>query len=290
MSSWKGKTKGSLLGHKIFVFFLKYFGIRFSYFILRFVAFYFFLFSRESSRNSFFYFNKIHKYQWIKSMLKIYTNYYIFGQTILDKVALMAGFTKSFTYVFDGEHYLTDMVKNKTGGILISGHVGNWEIAGHLLKRLQTTINIVMYDGEYQKIKEYLGAVTGQRKVNVIPVKDDFSHIFLIGNALRNKEIICMHADRFVSGSKVINKNFLGENADFPVGPFTLATRFRVPVSFVFAMKEGATHYHLSATPSVIYDGDENTLAADYIRELEIKVRKYPEQWFNYFEFWKKTG
>jgi predicted LPLAT superfamily acyltransferase len=185
-------------------------------------------------------------------------------------VAVTAGFTKDFTYHFDGEKYLREMVDNQTGGILISAHVGNWEIAGHLLKRLKTKINVVMYDGEYQRIKHYLQHVMGQQMVNVIPVKDDFSHIFLMGNALRNKEIICMHADRFMEGSKVISRNFMGEEAPFPAGPFAIATRFQVPVSFVFAMKESDSHYHLSATPGKIYDGNENALIADYLQELEI--------------------
>src|SRR3954468_1980138 len=113
--SWKGKTQGSLLGHKIFVFFLKNFGIRFSYFILRFVALYYFIFSRESSKYSLYYFNKIHKYRLAKSYMKIYQNYYIFGQTILDKIAVRAGFAREFTYDFEGEEHLTGMVKNKTG-------------------------------------------------------------------------------------------------------------------------------------------------------------------------------
>lgn len=225
-----------------------------------------------------------------KSYLKMYQNYYQFGQSILDKVAVMAGFTKSLSYEFDGEHYLTEMVTNKSGGILLSAHIGNWEIAGHLLKRLNTTINIVMYDGEYQKLKDYLSDVIGQRKVNIIPVRDDISHIFHIGKALRNKEIICMHADRFIQGNKVITGNFMGEAADFPLGPFTIATHLKVPVSFVFAMKEKATHYHLSATPPKVYDGKEPEVLKDYIAILEKKIKQYPEQWYNYYRFWGKAA
>jgi hypothetical protein len=37
-------------------------------------------------------------------------------------------------------------------------------IAGHLLKRLGTKINIVIFDGEYQQIKEYLDKVTGRKE------------------------------------------------------------------------------------------------------------------------------
>ncbi len=290
MSSWKGKTRGGLLGHQLFVFFLKYTGIKFSYFILRFVAFYFLLFSRESNRYSRYYYRIILHYNPVKSILSMYRNYYIFGQTILDKVALMAGFTKSFTCDFNGEHHLAAMVENQTGGILISAHVGNWEIAGHLLQRLKTTINIVMYDGEYQQIKTYLGDVMGERKVKIIPVKNDISHIILIGNALRNKEIICMHADRFVAGSKVISTTFMGEEAPFPAGPFTIATRFQVPVSFVFAMKESTLHYQLSATAGRIYHTDEKAALQDYIHALEKQLKKYPDQWFNYYRFWNNAA
>ena len=68
----------------------------------------------------------------------------------------MSGIPNRFTFNFDGEENLRKMVELGKGGLLLSAHIGNWEIAGHLLKRLNTKINIVMFDGEVQQIKAYL--------------------------------------------------------------------------------------------------------------------------------------
>ena len=48
MSSWEGKTRGGVLGYKIFVWTLKNLGISFAYLLLRFVVFYFVFASGKS--------------------------------------------------------------------------------------------------------------------------------------------------------------------------------------------------------------------------------------------------
>ena len=176
--------------------------------------------------------------------------------------------------------------------MLLSAHIGNWEIAGYLLKRLNTRINIVMFDGEHQKIKEYLNSVTGKTTANIIVIKNDLSHIFEIDAALKKNELVCMHADRFVEGNKTIEGNFLGSPAKFPLGPFLLAAKFKVPVAFVFALKETTLHYHFFSTEAKdysAYDKDEiiSQMLCGFIKEMEDKVRAYPEQWFNYYDFWQ---
>jgi predicted LPLAT superfamily acyltransferase len=87
---------------------------------------------------------------------KIYKNYYHLGQSIIDKMVVMAGIKNNLTFNFDGEDNLRAIAGLQKGGMLLSAHIGNWDIAGHLLKRLNTRIHIVIFDGEYKKIKEYL--------------------------------------------------------------------------------------------------------------------------------------
>ena len=86
-----------------------------------------------------------------------------------------------------------------------------------------------------------------EKKINIIAIKQDLSHIFLINNAIRNKELICFHGDRFMDGTKPLTCDFLGEQAHFPHGPFYMATKFKYPYSFVYCMKERGLHYHLFA-------------------------------------------
>jgi predicted LPLAT superfamily acyltransferase len=223
----------------------------------------------------------------------IYRNYYVFGQTLLDKIIVMGGMDNQFTYHFDGEENLRHIVAKGKGGILLSAHVGNWEAAGHLLNRLNAKINVVMFDGEDQQIKQYLHEVTGGRNFKVIVIKNDLSHVYAIGDALAKNELICLHADRFLEGNKTVSRNLLGADALFPLGPFALANGYNVPVSIVFAFKERTTHYHFYGSQPLIRLADEdqnafrNRLITSFVGELEQKIRMYPAQWFNYYDFWK---
>jgi predicted LPLAT superfamily acyltransferase len=291
MSLWEGKSKGTAFGYQIFVWILKKFGVLPAYFLLRFVAFYFFITSIKANKQIVSLYRRKLGYSWFSAVRMLYKNAYLLGQSIIDKVVVMSGIKNAFTYEFDGEENLREITSLKKGGILLSAHIGNWDIAGHLLKRLETRINIVMFDGEHEKIKEYLDNITGEKSVNLILIKEDLSHIYEISEAFKNNELVCMHADRFLEGNKTITANFLGEKARFPIGPFVLAATFKVPVSFVFAVKESNLHYHLFASKIKSYNQPQKSaliaeLLEDYKNEMEVKVKKYPEQWFNYYNFW----
>jgi predicted LPLAT superfamily acyltransferase len=292
MPEWQGKSKGQPWGYRIFVSILNRWGVLPAYLLLRFVAFYYFLFSYRSSKHVLTYFRQKLGYGLGKSLTGLYRNYYLLGQSIIDKVVVMSGIPNKFSFDFDGEDHLREIVALQKGGLLLSAHLGNWEIAGHLLKRLDTRINIVMFDGEHRQIKEYIAAVTGKRNVNVILIKNDLSHIYAISDAFRNNELVCMHADRFIEGNKTLTSEFLGETARFPMGPFVLAAKFKVPVSFVFAMKETPLHYHFFASKIKDYahlskDTLMQEMLNDFVGEMESMVKKYPEQWYNYYNFWQ---
>jgi predicted LPLAT superfamily acyltransferase len=292
MSAWQGKSKGTPLGYRIFVWVLKIFGVLPAYFLLRFVALYYFFFSYKASRQIYLLYHRKLGYSRFSSFAKLYKNYYLLGQSIIDKVVVMSGIKNNFSFDFDGEENLRKITTLKKGGILLSAHIGNWDVAGHLFTRLETPINIVLYDGEHEQIKQYLEGVTGKRNMNVILIKNDLSHIYAISEAFGKNELVCMHADRFLPGNKTLAADFLGEKARFPIGPFLLASKFKVPVSFVFAVKENKLHYHLFASGIKDYSLFQKELVMqemlnDYAAEMEKKLKQYPEQWFNYYNFWE---
>ena len=293
MSAWHGKSKGTPLGYRIFVWVLKSFGVLPAYFLLRFVALYYFFFSFKASRQIYGLYRYKLGYGWFSSIVKIYKNYFLLGQGIIDKVVIMSGIKNNFSFHCDGVENLRKIAAMKKGGILLSAHIGNWDVAGHLFKGLETAINIVLYDGEDEQIKKYLEGVTGKRSVNIIVIKKDLSHIYAISDALNKNELVCMHADRFLEGNKTITTDFLGEPARFPIGPFVLASTFKVPVSFVFAVKENKLHYHLFASEikdysTIARNERVQQMLMDYTAEMENKVKQYPEQWFNYYNFWEQ--
>jgi predicted LPLAT superfamily acyltransferase len=296
MPEWQGKSRGNKLGYKIFIVVCRSVGLKPAYLLLRFVALYYFLFSWKSSIPIYRYFRQRLHYGRLKTLVNVYRNYYRFGQTLLDKIVVSAGIAKPFTYHFDGEENLQEFGRIGKGGILLSAHVGNWEVAGNFLQRLNTRVNVVMFDGEHQQIKQYLDEVTGGKKFAIIVIREDMSHVYAIAEALQRKEVICIHADRFLKGNKTRSCFFLGEDALFPLGPFQLAAGFAVPVAITFAFKETASHYHFfGGRPMERMEDESKAMFSDrllntFVKELEAKLKMYPEQWFNYYDFWKKDN
>ncbi len=293
MSKWTGKSKGSPLGYRIFIALIKV-DVRLAYFLLKPVSFFYLIFSNKKSI-TYFYKERL-KYGTLKTLVSIYKNYVFLGKVLIDKIAILSGQKDQYTFNFDGEEYLHQMVEDKKGGLLLGAHMGNWEVAGELLERVDSVINILMVEAEHQKLKDVLKEAIGDKKVNIIPIKDDMSHIFSVIEAFKNKELVAMHGDRFVEGNQTIQIPFLGEMAQFPIGPMVLASKYSIPVTFVFSVKETNKHYHFFATEGKVYpkerkpalrDESIKVMLTDYVNQLQSKVEKYPLQWFNYHPFWE---
>ncbi|OXB02780.1 LpxL/LpxP family acyltransferase [Flavobacterium pectinovorum] len=290
MSQWDGKSKGTVLGYKIFVFLIQKAGVKSAYVLLYFVASYYFLFLKKSNRAISYYFKERLKYSNFKSKKMVFKSYYTFGQTIIDKISISAGMRNKFTYEFDGIEILKNLLAEKKGGVLISAHIGNFEIAEHFLGDIDIDfqINLVTTDLEHSAIKNYLESVTQKPTVKFIIIREDLSHIFEINAALANNELVCFTGDRYFEGTKSLSEKILGEEANFPAGPFLIASRLKVPVVFVYVMKEPNLHYHLYAREAVVKHRDEKALLKSYIESVESMLQKYPLQWFNYFDFWNQ--
>jgi predicted LPLAT superfamily acyltransferase len=225
MSTWEGTTRGGVTGYNIFIFLLKHCDLRVAYVVLRFVAFYFLFVSPKAFASIYRFYRRRLVYGPAKSLWYVYRNFYSLGQSLLDKIALLAGFEHEFTFDFEDEIHIRKLIEEGRGGILVGAHLGSWEISGQFLNRLKGTYNIVLLDSEHEKIKDLLATVEVKKTLRVIAIREDLSHIFEINNALLNKEFICIHGDRFMPGSKSVEGTLFGGKAKFPYGVFFLAVK-----------------------------------------------------------------
>lgn len=287
---WEGRSKGTTTGYKIFIWLLRRGGLKAAYALLHLVTPYYRLFAPSAIRPLKEFYHRL-GYNAAQTRKAINKNLIVFGQTLIDKIAILASIKMPLTFTHEGIEHLEQLVTDGKGGILISAHLGNWEVAGHLLQRVEAPINIVMYDGESDQIKAQMQQFDSQRSFHIITIKEDLSHIYELMAALNRNELICMHADRFRPGNRTLTHTFLGAPAQFPAGPFILASKLKAPVSFVFAFKESDFHYNFYATPIRTYEGRGTQgidfMINDYVAELEKGVHQYPAQWFNYYDFWK---
>lgn len=295
-NKWDGQSRAKVTGYKLFYVILETFGLSPAYFILRFVAFYYFLFSKPNVhiRN---YFMQVHGYSNLKARVAVYKNNFLLGQTILDKVAVMSGIKNAFKVIHVNGNMLNELTAIGKGGILVSAHIGNWEVAGQGLNRLGTAFNVLMYSNEKEEVKEYMDAKMKEKKINIIAINEETkSHIIELHKAFTNNELVVMHGDRYREGAKTLTADFFGRPAKFPAGPFVMAAKFGVPLCIVFAVKTDNHTYQFSTEEPIQVNrvrGEAELervceeLLQKYIVEVEKMVKAHPHQWFNYYDFWK---
>jgi len=288
-TKWQGKSKGTVLGYRIFVFLMKHLGIYAAYSLLVFVALYYFLTEWQSNRFMYYYFRRRLGYSAPKAFCSLYLSYFTFGQTIIDKIAILAGLEEKYTYTFDGVEHLKELLANRQSAILISAHIGNFEIAEPFFRKidLELQISTVIADMERSVIKDYIQSISQKKPSHqYIVIAEDMSHIFKINEALATNKIVCFTGDRYLQGTRVLKAPFLGAEASFPAGPFLIAAKKKVPVVFVYVMKEKHLHYHLYARIAHPATPDAAGLLSAYTDNMEQMLQRYPLQWFNYFDFW----
>ena len=292
-TGWKGRTRGGSFGYLFFIFLIKRLGVRVAYAFLSLVVLYFIPCAPKATRSTWWYARHILKYNRRKSACLLVRNYYRLGQILIDKVAIGCGREQQYNFSF-GEEYskFLDLLNQQQGVIMIGAHVGNWEIGASFFKDYGKKMNIVMFDAEYQKIKKILEENTDTKNYKVIPVNEgDLTALFKIKDALDRQEHVCFQGDRYVKGSPTLQAPFMGENARFPAGPYTLASRLGVPLILYFATREKGMRYvfHFRIADPVKRNKGikpEEELLRQYLSSLEAIVKKYPEQWFNYYHFW----
>lgn len=197
-TGWKGKTRGGSFGYLFFILLIKGLGVKAAYAFLCLVVVYFVPFAPKATRAIWKYARQRLGHSRFRSACFLLKNYYRLGQTLIDKVAVGAGMAKQYTFDFGAQYPgFLEVLNGNEGVVMIGAHVGNWEIGAPFFDDYGKKMNIVMFDAEYQKIKELLEKNTNGKNYKVIPVNEDnLTHIFRIRDVLANGEYVCFQGDR----------------------------------------------------------------------------------------------
>ena len=294
--NWDGKSYGTPLGYKIFIYSIRFLGLRFAYALLFFVSGYYYLFRRKS-RESTLQFRKIYE-KWGRSNKRKlgvffpFQRVFIFGKVLIDRVAVFFGI--KYHLVQQGTEHLEGFLES--GGIILGSHFGNWEAGLSILKEkkdVNTYVAMSVVQGDFlQKILEQ----QAKDFVSIIPLDQEHNSLLTIKNCLQENKIVAMHGDRYFGSMRTVECCFMGEKAHFPVGPYILAATLQKPISFVSVVKTKWNEYKLVCHPPFycVWDRkrkkDEQikSWVKEYISFTERMLAEYPEQWFNFYDFWAK--
>ena len=277
-NEWSGKTDGQPWMQRSLIAMFRVVPLWLPYGVMALVVPFYMIFNRKGYNAMYRFFRERMNYGRWKSFWKVYANHFRFGQIILDRFGVYAG--KKYRFITEGQELMDELETHPEGFVNLSSHVGNYEIAGYSLKPKSKRFNALVYAGETATVMENRQKMLSQNNMSMIPVKEDMSHLFLLNNAIDNGEIVSMPADRIFGSQKAVECQFFGEKARFPMGAFALASKKNVPMLAVFVMKESYKTYY------AFVRGIKN--AQDFADNLEEIVKRYPTQWFNYFDFWKQ--
>jgi predicted LPLAT superfamily acyltransferase/glycosyltransferase involved in cell wall biosynthesis len=294
-SNWTGRTRGGRLGNGFLKRVLKYGGIEHGYMCLMFVIPYFYLFAPRARRglNEYWKINEPGD-TWRQRQLRIFRHFYRFGQVLMDRVYQGFHKEKKFSTTHSGSENINGAVKEGQGLILLSAHMGAWDLAAALLPAngFSDQLHVVEFKSEgfsFQNVKSKMDP----SHVHSLDSAKSGDAIFEIHQALKSGRCIGLMGDRPMADRFELIP-FMGRIAPFDVTPFRMAAALRVPLLFTFGFKGVKQHYDFYARPARVYTYSPDlprevqlfNWAKEYAADVEHFIRMYPDEWFNFYPFW----
>ena len=186
-----------------------------------------------------------------------------------------------------GFEHIAAARKRGKGGLLITAHLGNWELGGILLALEGVPLTIVTLEEPASGLTEWRETYRRRFGIKTVSVgaTDPFSFVSII-SAMRRNEFVALLVDRPYGGSAV-PVHFCGAETSFSSAPTLLWQHTGAEVIPAFVLQKPGGRYVSLLAPPVPMDTDGAANAQRIATVFETIVRCNPEQWFNYVPIWK---
>ncbi len=190
------------------------------------------------------------------------------------------GFEVVISHLEGGEH-LQEAFRAARGVILVTGHVGNWELGGTFFGHRGAKVNVVTLSDGIRQIDAIRQGYRGQFSIHTILLDGSPFATLEMMAALKRGEMLAMLVDRWGKADGLPSR-FLGGVQHLPRGPFVLSRATGAPILPAFVVRDGATYRGIVEPPFVV-EADDLAPYADRVSEvLERIIRRYPDQWYNF--------
>ena len=177
------------------------------------------------------------------------------------------------------------------GVVLLTAHLGNWEVGGLMLAEVKQPIHVVLVPDLFAGVERVRRRMHARAGVTEIPVDRTFVSTLAVLRALDRNGIVAMQGDRDFDNTG-IPVPFFGREAYFPRGPIRVAMATGAVVLPAFIVSVPGGRYRVIIEEPILIDaaGDRDAALrrniARYVAVLERYVGKYPEQWYCFYPFW----
>jgi len=191
-----------------------------------------------------------------------------------------------------GLEYLLNAQNEGSGAIIVSAHLGNWELAGFLSTLMQKPIATVAKPIK-GKPRLYKAIEKSRKEVGFTPVNKSGSAGTLVRN-LKKGDIIALLVDQRVRRRLRIWSSFFGHQVPTIPSPAILARLSGSPIIPAFTTRIRPLHHQIVIEKPIFVprNGNSREVVADYTQRINLLIEKHirdkPAQWFWPHDRWQK--
>jgi len=203
------------------------------------------------------------------------------------------------TFTSEGCEHLERSINDGKGGILLMSHMGNWDVAAHLLKRKLKNLRLLLYMGIKQKeqIEKIQKEALTQSGIRIVAVDEGGGSPFDIVEGIKFIEsggVVSLTGDLvWKKDQRTIPVQFLGHDVLLPEAPYLFALLSGTPLFIFFAFRIGKKRYRFTMSEPINIAavtrnervGAIRRAAQQYADILEATLRSYPLQWYHFKPF-----
>ena len=293
---WSNRSLGSHFQHKIFHIIVRCRALPLARALLAFVALYYTLLPHVRRRCSYYLQRRFTKASKWTGFVHAYRLYFNFGQILLDR--MVAGTTGYFSIRPPApamREVLWSATRRPHGCILLSAHIGAWQMALAGLEEFDRPVYVVQPYAQNNPDKHYFELGNG-RAFQVINALEPIGALIEANTALRSGGIVCLMGDRLMGNQSPENSvtvPFLGGKIALPVNAYVLASMTGAELVMLFSVREkgctqGVLAERLDVPPGLPRHDPTVFLpyATRFAKAMEELVRDHPYQFFNFYNMW----
>lgn len=188
-----------------------------------------------------------------------------------------------------------EAVRSGKGLVIVTAHIGNWDLAGAVLGHMGLPIHAVADKFEPKRMDDLINGVRKKHGINILSLETgSLKQMF---TALKRNEIVLLLFDR-PQPEEGVPVEFFGETAYLPAGPAAIAIKTGAALSVGYAVRnpDGKTfsgHFEGCIDYRHLLTGDKEAdiqrVTQEMVNRFEPIIREHPEQWYMFREMWPRT-
>lgn len=188
----------------------------------------------------------------------------------------------------ENQHFIDEALRLGKGVIMLSSHIGNWEMGATVLAALGYPVHALVLDHAEERVNAFF---VQQRSIGGVRVLSSSSALRSCIRVLRNNAMLAILGDRDFSenGRRIA---FFGRETLMPKGPAYFALKTGAPIVWASLLRERNDRFRLVmdkpiySQPTGNKDHDIDAIMRSYLEMMEGYIRRYPDQWYVFRKVW----